>query len=589
LQFEKRRAHFIRLARPTRPGSLHHKKGRFKVNFLQSFRINTRLLAGFATVLALMGIGSLVGIWQLNNLERVIDRLATEEVTKLTLTERWTRSIATNLVRAQSALTIDAKDELAQTLRIEMEVSNKQAAEHKQMLESMVTSPEGKKHLEKVSEARQRYRDYRDQLTQRHMKGEDVRDDLKTKLVPLANTYLGVMHEFLDWEQAQLEAARRNATDAAHSARIWIMVAAACGLLSGLAIALLLSRSIVAPIIRARDSARLIAAGDLNGVIELSGRDEAAEMLRDLAEMQRSLRAIVDEVRQGADVVTVTSGQIAAGNTDLSSRTEEQASSIEETAASLEELTSTVNQNAENAKKADELAASASKIANRGGVAVGEVVRTMDDIQRSSRKISEIIGVIDSIAFQTNILALNAAVEAARAGEQGRGFAVVASEVRNLAQRSASAAKEIKALITDSVQTVDSGSKLAGNAGATMQEVVDSVKRVSEIIGQIAVATQEQSAGIGQVATAVTELDRVTQQNAALVEESTAASESLKEQAARLAQSVAVFKHDQGSVAALPDLRQPRPPGRLTAAPKTGMAVRPVAAQKRKADEWTEF
>jgi methyl-accepting chemotaxis protein len=562
------------------------------MNLLQNFRINTRLLAGFAAVLVLMGISSLVGMWQLASLEAVIQRLATEEVTKVTLAELWMSTIATNVVRLQSMVSLDPKDDLVETLRADMDGTVKQVGERDKALEALITAPEGRKLMSDIAEIRKRYKDYKAQLLDRRAKGEDVRDDLKKTFKPLAEGYLAAIQKFVDWERTQLESARKSATDAARSARAAILVAAASGLLSGLAIAFLLARSIVAPLKRARDSARLIASGDLNGTIEFTGSDEAAEMLRDLAEMQGSLREIVDEVRQGAEVVTATSALIAAGNADLSSRTEQQAASIEETAASIEELTSTVNQNARNAKTADELAIAASQVADRGGKVVGEVMRTMDDIRKSSQRISEIIGVIDGIAFQTNILALNAAVEAARAGEEGRGFAVVAAEVRILAQRSASAAKEIKGLITDSVRTVDSGSKLADQAGVTMHEVVDSVRRVSEIIGQIAVATHEQSAGIGQVNTAVTELDRVTQQNAALVEESTAASESLKDQAARLARSVAVFKHDQRPKSPLPALARKHSAPRLTAAPTAPTdvrAVRAVAAPKPKDEEWKEF
>jgi methyl-accepting chemotaxis protein len=267
--------------------------------------------------------------------------------------------------------------------------------------------------------------------------------------------------------------------------------------------------------------------------------------------MNDSLTGIVGRVRQAAELVTSASGEIAVGNADLSSRTEEQASSLEETAASIEEMTATVNQNAQNASQASGVAIAAADVARKGGVAVDEVVRTMEGIQASSRKIGDIIGVIDSIAFQTNILALNAAVEAARAGEQGRGFAVVASEVRSLAQRSAEAAKEIKGLITDSVDRVDAGARLADDAGKTMTEVVASVNRVSHIIGEIASATSEQSTGIAQVNQAVADLDKVTQQNASLVEESTAASESLKELAGEMSEAVSVFRLSASS-AALP-------------------------------------
>lgn len=293
---------------------------------------------------------------------------------------------------------------------------------------------------------------------------------------------------------------------------------------------------------RATEFARTVAAGNLAAEVETGRQDELGQLLGSMREMNESLAVIVDRVRQAAEMVTTASSQIAAGNSDLSSRTEEQASSLEETAASIEEMTATVNQNAQNASQANGVATTAANVARRGGEAVDQVVKMMESIQGSSRKIADIIGVIDSIAFQTNILALNAAVEAARAGEQGRGFAVVAGEVRSLAQRSAEAAKEIKTLITDSVQRVDTGAKLADEAGITMTEVVASVTHVSQIIGEIAAATKEQSAGIAQVNVAVGDLDKATQQNASLVEESTAASESLKELAREMVDAVAVFK-----------------------------------------------
>ena len=291
--------------------------------------------------------------------------------------------------------------------------------------------------------------------------------------------------------------------------------------------------------------ARSVAAGDLGVPIRLRAGDSAS-MMAQLKVMQESLSNVVAGVRQNADSVATASSQIAQGNADLSSRTEEQASALEETAASMEQLGSTVSQNADNAKQANQLALGASSLAARGGEVVGEVVSTMKGINDSSKKIADIIGVIDGIAFQTNILALNAAVEAARAGEQGRGFAVVASEVRSLAQRSAGAAKEIKGLIGASVERVERGSSLVDQAGATMNEIVAAVRRVADIIGEISAATIEQSAGVAQVGEAVSQMDQATQQNAALVEESAAAAESLKQQAQQLAQAVAVFKLTQG-------------------------------------------
>ena len=311
---------------------------------------------------------------------------------------------------------------------------------------------------------------------------------------------------------------------------------------SSVGIALIMSKVIVRPLRSAIATANRIAGGDLSQDVEVTGTDETGQLLKALSEMTQKLRTLVGEVASGANMVSSTSAQIAQGNLDLSQRTEEQASTLEETASSMEELTSTVTQNAQNAKQASQLAIGASDVARKGGQVVDQVVSTMTGISESSKKIADIISVIDGIAFQTNILALNAAVEAARAGEQGRGFAVVASEVRGLAQRSAVAAKEIKTLIGESVNKVDAGTKLVDAAGQTMQEIVASVKKVSDLIAEIAAASQEQSSGIEQVNTAVTQMDQVVQQNASLVEEATAATESMKQQAAVLLHMVSRFK-----------------------------------------------
>ncbi|CDS50365.1 Methyl-accepting chemotaxis protein I (serine chemoreceptor protein) [Polaromonas sp. CG9_12] len=316
----------------------------------------------------------------------------------------------------------------------------------------------------------------------------------------------------------------------------------------------------------AAEIARRIASGDLAVTVDTRANDQSS-LLFAMKTMRDSLAKIVGEVRQGTDTIATASSQIAAGNQDLSSRTEQQASSLEETAASMEELTSTVKQNADNARQANQLAVSASGVAVKGGNVVAQVVDTMGAINTSSRKIVDIIGVIDGIAFQTNILALNAAVEAARAGEQGRGFAVVAAEVRNLAQRSAAAAKEIKTLIGDSVDKVEEGSKQVAEAGKTMEEIVDSVRRVTDIMAEITAASQEQTQGIEQVNQAITQMDQVTQQNAALVEEAAAAAQSLQEQAGGLSQVVSVFRLESGhatapawQAAAMQDAASARPP-----------------------------
>jgi methyl-accepting chemotaxis protein-1 (serine sensor receptor) len=375
---------------------------------------------------------------------------------------------------------------------------------------------------------------------------------------------------------------------------ISIIVIVAGVLLAGL-IGFWLIRAISRPLNEAVRIAERVAAGDLTQNIEVHSQDETGQLMQAMKNMNASLVNIVGQVRTGTDTIATASSQIAAGNADLSSRTEQQASSLEETASSMEELTSTVKQNAENARQANQMVVSTADVALKGGQVVGQVVDTMASIKDSSRKIADIIGVIDSIAFQTNILALNAAVEAARAGEQGRGFAVVASEVRNLAQRSAGAAKEIKSLIEDSVSQVDEGGKLVDEAGKTMSEIVTSVKRVTDIMSEIAAASQEQSAGIEQVNQAITQMDDVTQQNAALVEEAAAASESLQEQADKLADAVSVFNLGQGaqSYSARSGQRalnvRPVAGGRPKAALASPARPMKLAAAGGGNDEWEEF
>jgi methyl-accepting chemotaxis protein-1 (serine sensor receptor) len=396
----------------------------------------------------------------------------------------------------------------------------------------------------------------------------------------------------------QLDSAKQeyeNAYSRSVSTRNLAIVATIAGLCLLAWISFMTLRAITRPLDTAVKLARAVAEGDLTQRIEAHSTNEIGQLMQALKDMNDSLVKVVSQVRTGTDTVATASSQIAAGNLDLSSRTEQQASSLEETASSMEELTSTVRQNAENARQANQLVVSTADVAVKGGQVVGQVVDTMASIKDSSRKIADIIGVIDGIAFQTNILALNAAVEAARAGEQGRGFAVVASEVRNLAQRSAGAAKEIKTLIEDSVGKVDAGGKLVDEAGKTMDEIVSSVKRVTDIMSEIAAASQEQSAGIEQVNQAIAQMDQVTQQNAALVEEAAAAAESLQDQAGKLTEAVSVFKLEgmYSQRTAQPALKGivGAKPARLKAA-----LASPVARPKKLAaaggsnnEEWEEF
>ncbi len=371
------------------------------------------------------------------------------------------------------------------------------------------------------------------------------------------------------------------------------------GVLIAAFMAFWLLRLIVRPLREAVDVARSVAAGDLTQQIQVRSSNETGQLLQAIKDMNDSLAQTVSAVRHGTETITLASGEIASGNADLSSRTEAQAGSLEETASSMEELTSTVRQNADNARQANQLAASASEVAVKGGVVVAEVVQTMGSIQDSSRKIVDIIGVIDGIAFQTNILALNAAVEAARAGEQGRGFAVVAAEVRNLAQRSAAAAKEIKVLIGDSVDKVEAGSNQVTQAGKTMDEIVSSVRRVTDIMAEITAASQEQTSGIEQINQAITQMDEMTQQNAALVEQAAAAAASLQQQANGLSQVVGVFKLSGVEQNLVRDLHsytaevQPqvesRPAPKALATQAASPKPQKTMSTERGGDDWEEF
>jgi methyl-accepting chemotaxis protein-1 (serine sensor receptor) len=365
-----------------------------------------------------------------------------------------------------------------------------------------------------------------------------VNGPLKARFLPAQKNMQALVSLQRDLAKAQYDAALARYERTRNLSVAMIVV----GALAGALVAALLIRGIDGSLAEAVRLARSVAAGDLTQTVTIEHYDEIGQLLAALQAMNASLASIVGEVRGSTDTIAATSDQIAAGNEDLSARTEQQASSLEQTAASMEQLTSNVKHNADNARQANALAEAASGVAGRGGAVIREVVDTMGEISESSRRIAEIIGVIDSIAFQTNILALNAAVEAARAGEQGRGFAVVASEVRNLAQRSAGAAREIKQLIGHSVERVEAGGRLVEQAGATMHDIVTSVQRVTDIMGEITSASAEQTAGIGQINIAVAQMDQVTQQNAALVEEAAAAAGALREQAQRLAASVGVFR-----------------------------------------------
>jgi len=430
------------------------------------------------------------------------------------------------------------------------------------------------------------------------------------RIDPLNTQTLALINKLVEMQVADAKEVMDGSVKSDRKLMLVLFVLGGVAVALGVVCAAVITRSITVPLKGAVEVAQKVAAGELTSQVTVEGSDETSELLQALKDMNESLAKTVGDVRNGTELISTASQEIASGNADLSARTESQASSLEETASSMEELTSTVKQNADNARQANQLAVSASSVAEKGGSVVAQVVETMGSIKASSSKIVDIIGVIDGIAFQTNILALNAAVEAARAGEQGRGFAVVATEVRNLAQRSAGAAKEIKELIGDSVGKVDAGSKLVDEAGQTMDLIVTSIRQVADIMGEITAATQEQSNGIEEVNQAITQMDEMTQQNAALVEQAAAAAESMQDQAQMLAQAVSIFKlsHDETmrrpaapapraapAVASAAPARPaaaiaaPRPAAKPAARPAPAPAAAKKASTAPSGDDWEEF
>ncbi|MGE5621566.1 MAG: methyl-accepting chemotaxis protein [Bacillota bacterium] len=541
-----------------------------------NLKIGTRLGAGFALVLSLLIAITALG---LNRLAQVQQRM--EEITSVNNVERdlvgqMRLAVDDRMIALRNlALLTDAQETKSEVERIRKQAeSYARAAE---MLGRMFASHAATTETQKALLARIAAEDAAAapviakaiELGLANRSEEATRVLIK-ELRPIQRSWTGELSALMAFEEKLSMQAVAESQAAYSNARMLMLAISVLAVLAGAAIAWSITRSITRPINTAVKVAQTVAGGDLGSRIEPTSSDETGQLLQALKEMNDSLVRIVGRVRSGTDTIATASAQIANGNLDLSSRTEEQASSLEETASSLEELTSTVKQNADNARQAKQLAQSASDVARKGGTVVSQVVETMGAINDSARKIVDIIAVIDVIVFQTNILALNAAVEAARAGEQGRGFAVVASEVRSLAQRSASAAKEIKLLIGDSVDKVDAGSKLVDQAGQTMQEIVDSIRRVTDIMNEIAAASQEQTSGIEQINQAVTQLDDVTQQNASLVEEAASAAQSMQDQARELMQVVSAFRMGDaaapsGAAVAPPAGKNMRLPGRSRA------------------------
>ncbi|WP_404300436.1 methyl-accepting chemotaxis protein [Alicycliphilus denitrificans] len=568
--------------------------------------IRTRLILGFGLMAFMIILMGAVALLKTTTVHDSLRSVVHDQYPKISKLRDIKDLLGTNEVALNSMLHEPDTNRFERDIAAVLE-TRKRIGELLETLQTLITSGQGKAGMENFKGPRAQYIALQNRYIEAIRAGriDDARAIVIDEMPAVRTRYHDGLNGLVHDQNNHMDASIAVATDAVRSIQWAIGLATAVALIAALLLARWIIRSITRPISEAVAIADAVAAGDLTRSIEARGSDETAHLLQALQGMQQGLVNVVRKVREGSESVATASAEIAQGNQDLSARTESQASALEETAASMEQLGTTVRQNADNARQSNQLAQSASSIAAQGGEVVAQVVETMSGINASSKKIADIINVIDGIAFQTNILALNAAVEAARAGEQGRGFAVVASEVRSLAGRSAEAAKEIKALITDSVQRVEQGSQLVDRAGATMQEVVGSIRRVTDIMGEISAASSEQSAGVAQVGEAVTQMDQATQQNAALVEQMAAAASSLNGQAQDLVQAVAVFKLTQGSSPAprrdvgrpLPHpiapapLPRPAAPARPATAKLPALPPRPASQPKatEPESEWENF
>jgi methyl-accepting chemotaxis protein len=510
---------------------------------MQSLKIGARLGLGFGVVLLLLAIAVGLSYRQLATVGPHIDLLV-ELQKRQDTAQDWRTQTQLNVTRTDAVARAGGSGPVADFFSPVIKSTSERINKLQEDLTKAEDTAAGKDVLKDIAAARKAYVDIRNGVFAQLKAGEAeaALQVLEGKMRPASEDYVKTISRMADYQGERVREETRAVLQAAARTQTLMLVLAAICLSLGVAAAWLITRSVVGPLRAAIHEAEEVGQGDLSRDIRSEGSDETAQLTQTLASMQQSLRHLVSSVRHNADEVATASSEISMGSNDLSSRTEQQASAIQQTAASMEQLSATVKLNADNASQADQLAHDASEVARQGGQVVGEAVQRMRGIEESSRKIGDIIGTIDGIAFQTNILALNAAVEAARAGEQGRGFAVVAGEVRTLAQRSAEAAKEIKSLIGDSVERVEQGADLVNRAGETMQQVVNAIGRVAQIVREISAASREQSTGVSQVGQAIAQMDQATQQNAALVEESAAAAESLKHQADELVKLVATFK-----------------------------------------------